>query len=211
MTYAELLASIQTYTENDETTFVAEIPTFVKQTEERIFHTIQFPVYRRNQTSTFTIGNEYLQAPSDFVSAFSMSVTDGSSNEQFLLNKDVNFIREAYPSSATQGLPRYYTLFDDDTFLVGPTPDVAYAVELHFSRKPETIVTASTTWIGDNAEAALLYGSLIEAYTFMKGEQDIIQLYDGKYQEAMVRVKELGDGKNRKDMYRGGQLRKAVT
>jgi hypothetical protein len=211
MNYTELTASIQTYCENTETNFVAEIPTFVKQAEDRIQHMVQLPAFRKSSTGSFTADNRFLATPSDFVSAFSLAVIDASADYYFLLNKDVNFIREAYPANATSGQPRFYALWDDDTIIVAPTPSASLATEIHYFYKPESIVTASTTWLGDEAEAALLYGSLVEAYTFMKGEQDLLTLYDGKFKEALVKLKELGDGKNRKDTYRSGQVRVAVS
>jgi len=210
MNYTELKASIQTYTENTETDFVAEIPTFVKQTEDRIQHIVQLPMFRKTSTASLTASNRFLNAPSDFVSVFSMAVLDASSNYFFLLNKDVDFIRQAYDQTTTEGQPRYYALWDHDTFIVAPTPSAALSIQLNYFYKPESIVTASTTWLGDEAEAAMLYGCLVEAYVFMKGEQDLIQLYDGRFKEALVKLKELGDGKNRQDMYRTGQVRVPV-
>lgn len=211
MNYSELTTAIQDYTQNAETTFVSHIPTFVKQAEDRIQHMVQLPMFRKSSSGTLTASIRFLSAPSDFVSAFSLAVIDASNDYHFLINKDVNFIREAFPATGTEGQPRFYALWDEDTFLLGPTPSAALTTQLHYFYKPESIVTASTTWLGDEAEAALLYGSLIEAYTFMKGEQDLIQLYDTKFKEALVKLKELGDGKNRQDMYRSGQTRMAVN
>jgi hypothetical protein len=211
MNYSELTTAIQDYTQNSETTFVSHIPTFVKQAEDRIQHMVQLPMFRKSSSGTLTASNRFLAAPSDFVSAFSLAVIDASDDYHYLINKDVNFIREAFPATGTEGQPRFYALWDEDTFLLGPTPSAALNTQLHYFYKPESIVTASTTWLGDEAEAALLYGSLVEAYTFMKGEQDLIQLYDTKFKEALVKLKELGDGKNRQDMYRSGQVRMAVS
>ena len=211
MNYASLIASIQSYTENSEAAFVAEIPTFVKQAEDRIQHMVQLPAFRKNSQGVLTASNRFLSAPSDFAAAHSLAVLDANSNFIYLLNKDVNFIREAYSRTTIMDTPRYYALWDHDTFLIGPTPDAALTTELHYFYKPESIVTASNTWLGDEAEAALLYGSLIEAYTFMKGEQDLLTLYDTRYKEALVKLKELGDGKNRRDGYRSGQVRMKVS
>ena len=218
MNYATLSASISSYLQNYETDFVANIPTFVKQAEQRIYNTVQFPSLRKNVTGTLTSGNQYLATPSDFLAPYSLAVVDGSGVYSFLLNKDVNFIREAYPTIAGTGLPKYYAIFGPQsaapselTFIVGPTPDAAYTVELHYYFYPESIVTASTTWLGDNFDTVLLYGSLVEAYTFLKGEPDLIALYDAKYKEALAMAKRLGDGMDRQDAYRSGQYRQPVN
>jgi len=223
MNYTELSSAIQAYAENTETNFVAEIPTFVKQAEQRIYNTVQFPSLRKNVTGTTSASNKYLSAPGDFLAVYSMAViTDyGTANEtyEYLLNKDVNFIRQAYPTPADTALPRYYALFgptvagttitDELSFILGPTPDAAYTVELHYYYYPESIVTANTSWLGDNFDSVLLYGSLVEAYTYMKGETDMMNLYNTKYQEALALAKRLGDGMERSDAYRSGQSRVA--
>ena len=224
MTYLELVAAIQAYTENTEQNFVDEIPVFVTQAEQRIYNSVQFPSLRKNVTGATTQGNKYLQAPSDFLAAYSVAVIDQSGNYEYLLNKDVNFIRQAYPNPTTDtGIPKYYALFgpyvsgsnisDELSIILGPTPDAAYGVELHYYYYPESITVAADghTWLGDNFDSVLLYGSLVEAYTFMKGEQDIITLYDTKYKEALALAKRLGDGMERQDAYRSGQYRQAVT
>lgn len=211
MNYTQLVQAIQDYTENDETTFVAQIPTFVRQAEERINRAVQIPDLRRNVTGTLTASNRFLAQPSDFLSVFSLSVIDGDGDYEFLLPKDVNFIREAYPSQSTTGKPQYYGIFDDESFILAPTPDDSYSVQLHYYYDPESIVTAGTSWLGDNAETALLYGSLIEAYTFMKGEPDLLQLYKARYDEAMAQLFNLGEGRNRMDSYRNGEPRAQVT
>lgn len=218
MTYAELLAAIESYTQNYETDFVANIPVFVQQAEQRIYNTVQFPSLRNNVTGNLTSGNKYLSCPDDFLAPYSLAVVDGSDNYTFLLNKDVNFIREAYPSASTTGLPKYYALFGPRTsapaelsLIVGPTPNANYTVELHYYFYPESIVTAGTTWLGDNFDSVLLYGALIEAYTFMKGEADLIELYDTKFKEALGLAKRLGDGLDRQDAYRSGQTRVPVA
>lgn len=210
MNYTQLTQAVKDYTANTETTFVSQIDTFIRQAEERLRNAVQLPVIRRNSTGTLTASNQYLAAPSDFLSVFSLSVTDGSGNSNYLLNKDVNFIRQAYPSASTEGLPRFYAIFDEDAFILGPTPDSGYSVELHYFAEPGSIVDNATSWLGDNAERALLYASLIEAYTFMKGEPDLIANYEKQFQESLALLKNLGDGKNRMDAYRSGQLRVPV-
>jgi hypothetical protein len=224
MNYTELSNAIQAYTENYETDFVANIPVFVEQAEQRVYNTVQFPSLRKNVTGTTTASNKYLSSPSDFLSSYSMAVIDATGAYTYLLNKDVNFIRQAYPTPTSTGLPKYYALFGPTTtndpspvitnelsFILGPTPDAAYSVELHYYYYPQSIVTAGTSWLGDNFDTVLLYGSLVEAYTFMKGEQDMVQLYNTKYNEALAMAKRLGDGLERSDSYRNGQYRQAVT
>ena len=165
MNYTELTASIKEYTDNTETTFVSNIPTFVKQTEERIYRSILIPELRKNVTTALTSSNRFLAKPTDHLATFSIAVIDGSDNYAFLLPKDVNFIREAYPATATTGQPVYYAQFDGDNFIVAPTPNSGYTVQLHYYYDPVSIVTGATSWLGDNAESVLLYGSLVEAYT----------------------------------------------
>ena len=221
MNYTQLVAEIQAYTQNYETDFVANIPTFVEQAETRVYNTVQIPALRKNVTGVTTDGNKYLSCPSDFLSVFSMAVIDGDDNYEYLLNKDVNFIRAAYPNPNDQGLPRYYALFgptvtngtitDELSFILGPTPDAAYDVELHYYYYPESIVTAGTSWLGDNYDPVLLYGSLVEAYTFMKGEADMMALYEKKYQDALMQLNRLGTGLERGDAYRDGQAKIKVN
>ena len=218
MNYAALSAAIQDYTQNYETEFVANIPVFVKQAEQRIYNTVQFPSLRKNVTGSTSQDNKYLSCPGDFLAVYSMAVISGGSYE-YLLNKDVNFIRQAYPSPTDTAIPKYYALFgpttagavitDELSFLLGPTPDAVYSVELHYYYFPESITVApdGQTWLGDNFDSVLLYGSLVEAYTFMKGENDMMALYDGKYKEALMLAKRLGDGLERSDSYRSGQYR----
>jgi len=210
MNYTSLLASVQDYTQNSESTFVAEIPNMVKQVEDRIQHIVQLPVFRKTSSGTVTASNRFLTTPTDFVAAYSLAVLNGSSEYSFLLNKDVDFIRESFDKTTDTGLPRFYAVWDHDTFLLAPTPDSGYTTQLNYFYKPESIVTAENTWLGDEAESALLYGTLVEAYTFMRGEQDLMQLYEQRYKEALVKLKELGDGKLRQDMYRSGQVRVPV-
>jgi len=223
MNYAALSSAIQAYTENTEANFVANIPVFVQQAEQRIYNSVQFPSIRKNVTGVTTLNNKYLQCPLDFLAVYSMAVIDASGNYEYLLNKDVNFIRQAYPVPTDTGIPRYYALFgpavsgstisDELSFILGPTPDSTYSVELHYYYYPESITVAADgqTWLGDNFDSVLLYGSLVEAYTYMKGEQDMMALYNQKFMEALALAKRLGDGMERQDAYRSGQFRQKVT
>jgi hypothetical protein len=225
MNYTALSNAIQAYTENTEASFIAEIPVFVQQAEQRIYNTVQFPSIRKNVTGQTTTSNKYLQCPSDFLAVYSMAVitnvtgTDvNTGTYEYLLNKDVNYLRQAYPTPNDTGVPKYYALFgprsDNEaelSFILGPTPDAQYYVELHYYYYPQSIVTAGTTWLGDNFDSVLLYGSLVEAYTYMKGETDIMAFYNTKYQEALGLAKRLGDGLERQDAYRSGQYRQKVT
>jgi hypothetical protein len=218
MNYAELSAAIQAYTENTEADFVANIPVFVEQAEQRIYNSVQFPSIRKNVIGVTTTNNKYLECPSDFLAVYSMAVIDASGEYEYLLNKDVNFIRQAYPQPTDTAIPRYYALFGPQStnaaelsFILGPTPNAIYNVELHYYYYPQSIVTAGTTWLGDNFDTVLLYGSLVEAYTYMKGEQDMMALYNQKFMEALALAKRLGDGMERQDAYRSGQFRQKVT
>ena len=221
MNYAALVDAIQSYTQNYESDFVANIPTFVTQAETRIYNTVQIPALRKNVTGLTTNGNKYLSCPSDFLAVFSMAVIDGGGNYEYLLNKDVNFLRAAYPSASDTGLPKYYALFgptvtnntitDELSFILAPMPDAAYSVELHYYYYPESIVDAGTSWLGDNYDPVLLYGSLVEAYIFMKGEADIMAAYEKKYQDALMQLNRLGTGLERGDAYRDGQAKIKVN
>lgn len=202
---------IQDYTENFESSFIANIPNFVQLAEERIYNSVQIPAIRKNQTGTITSSNKYLTLPTDWLATFSLSVISPTTQAQtFLLNKDVNYIREAFPTPSDSGTPTHYAQFDQNTLILGPTPDLSYAVELHYYYYPESIVTATTSWLGDNFETVLLYGALREAYQYMKGDQDITAQYEAKYQESLDLLKQLGDGKDRQDAYRSGQVRVPV-
>jgi hypothetical protein len=211
MNYAELVQAIKDYTENLETSFVSQIPNFIEQAEERIYRSVMIPELRKNVTASMSAGNQYLARPSDFLAVFSIAVVDGDGDYTYLLDKDVNFIREAYPRSSTQGLPQFYGQFDgDDTvgsgnFILGPTPDANYTVELHYYFDPPSIVTTGTSWLGDNAEAVLLYGALLEAYTYMKGEADILGLYNQRYEEALAQLGGIGI-RSMRDNYRDGEF-----
>ena len=216
MNYTELCANISDICEN---TFTAdEYAMFTKQAEQRIYNTVQIANLRKNVTGTLTSGNKYLQAPSDFLSTYSLAIVDASGDYHYLLNKDVNFIREAYPNPSTTGQPKHYAIFgprSDDvnelSFIIGPTPDAAYTAELHYFYYPESIVTAQTTWLGDNFDSALLNGALVEAIRYMKGESDMVKLYQDLYNQAIALLKNLGDGKQRMDAYRDGQARYPVN
>ena len=211
MNYATLVQTIQEYVQSTETSFVANIPTFVQLAEERIYNTVQIPAIRKNQIGTLTPSNKYLSLPADWLATFSLAVIAADGSQEFMLDKDVNFIRQSFPSPSDTGVPQYYAIFDQNTLILGPTPDSNYQVELHYYYYPESIVTAGTSWVGDNFETVLLYGSLREAYTYLKGEQDLIANYEQKYQEAMLMLIRMGDGLNRRDAYRSGQARVPVT
>jgi hypothetical protein len=227
MTYTELVAAIQTYTENNfptitladasTVTSTQQINRFIEQAEQRIYNSVQFPSLRKNATGVTTASNKYISCPDDFLASYSLAIINTDGSYEYLLNKDVNFIRQAYPIPTDTGLPKYYALFgpavsstgitNELTFIVGPTPDAVYSVELHYYYYPQSITTAGSTWLGDNFDTVLLYGCLVEAYTFMKGEADLIQLYNQKYMEALGLAKRLGDGLERSDAYRSGQFR----
>jgi len=207
--YTELKTNIQDICENTFTD--DQLAMFTEQAEQKIYNTVQIPELRRNQTGNVTSGNKYLIYPTDMLYVFSLAVTDDDGNFQYLLDKDVNFIREAYPSPSTTGLPKHYAFFDDTAFILGPTPDSNYVVELHYGYYPESIVTAGTTWLGDEFDSALLNGALIEAIRFLKGEPDMVALYEKLYAQAVLLLKNLGDGKMRQDAYRSGQVRKEVV
>ena len=210
MNYATLTATIQDYCENTFT--AAELQQFVQMAEQRIYNTVQFPALRKNSTGSLTSGNKYLAMPSDFLYTYSLAVIDNTTGAyEFLLNKDVNFIRQAFPYPATTGKPTHYAYFDQNSFILGPTPDASYTVELHYGYYPESIVTAGTTWLGDNFDTALFNGAMVEAMAFMKAEQDMIALYNERYLQAISLLKNLGDGKLRQDAYRDGQVRVEVA
>jgi len=221
MNYTALSNAIQAYTENTEADFVANIPVFVQQAEQRIYNSMQFPSIRKNMTGVVSTTSTYLSAPDDYLASYSLAVIDADGNYEYLLNKDVNFIRQAYPKATDTGLPKYYALFgptvsgstitNELTFILGPKPDANYTVELHYYYYPQSIVTAGTTWLGDNFDSVLLYGSLVEAYTYMKGEPDMMTLYNQKFMEALALAKRLADGMERQDAYRSGQFRQRVT
>jgi len=215
MNYAELVVAVSDYCENTFPT--VDMNTLIRQAEQRIYNSVQIANLRKNVTGTFTLNNKYLSCPADFLSTYSIAVIKQNGDYLYLLNKDVNFIREAYPSASDTGLPKHYAIFGPQytneaelSFIVGPTPDYSYATELHYYYYPESIVTAGTTWLGDNFDSALLNGTMVEAITYMKGEPDMVKLYMDRYAQSMVLLKNLGDGKQRMDAYRDGQVRNPV-
>ena len=209
MNYTELKTNIADICEN---TFTSDqYAMFTKQAEQRIYNSVQIPPLRKNQTGTLTTSNKYLIYPTDFLYPLSLALVDGSGDYNYLLNKDVNFMREAYPDPSTTGEPKHYAIFDTTAFILGPTPDSGYTMELHYGYYPESIVTASTTWLGDNFDTVLLNGALIEAIRFLKGEPDMVALYEKMYMEALMLIDRYGDVKIRGDVYRDGQPRREVA
>ena len=205
MNYTELKANIEDIC---ETSFTAdELAMFTKQAEQGIYNAVQIPALRKNVTGTATLNNVYVDVPDDFLWSYSLAVVDGDGNYSYLINKDVNFIREAYPKVASTGLPKHYAYFNDNAFIIGPTPDVSYTVELHYGYYPASIVTAGTSWLGNEFDTVLLNGALIEAIRFMKGEPDLVALYQDMYIQAMGLLENLGNGKLRADAFRSGQYR----
>ncbi len=217
MTYNELVTAVQDYCENNFPT--ADMNTMIRQAEQRIYNTVQIANLRKNVTGTLTSGNKYLACPGDFLSVYSLAIYPaGGGDYLYLLNKDVNFMRDAYPNPSTTGKPKHYAIFgpqstnvNELTFILGPTPDASYSAELHYYYYPESIVTASTTWLGDNFDSALLYGTIMEAALYMRMEQDTVALVNEKYVQAIALLKNLGDGKQRMDAYRDGQVRIKVS
>ena len=225
MNYAQLFETIKGYVENDfpntswtdstgsgtvTLTSKEQIDTFIRQAEQRVFNSVQLLDLRKNVMGNTTTANKYLTVPNDWLATFSLAVIDGSGNYEYLLNKDVNFIRQAFPNPNDLGLPSYYAYFDENSFILGPTPDANYQVEMHYFYYPPSIVDAGASWLGDNYDSVLLYGALLEAYTFMKGEADVLAAYQKRYDEALAMLKMLGEGKNRQDLYRSGQVRYPV-
>ena len=213
-TYAQLKTAIQDYTENDETSFVTNIPLFIRQAEERILKNVQLSLFRKNATASTTASNKYLACPSDFLSPFSLSLAGTDGDKFFIEFKDPSFLQTYTPDSTTTGAPRSYAVFDVDNFLLAPTPDTTYTAELHYFYRPASLTAGAesgTTWLSENAEMAMLYGSLIEAYIYMKGEQDVMGMYAGRFQEAITGVKMLGEAKETTDEYRTGKVIRAKT
>jgi hypothetical protein len=211
MNYATLVALLQDYTQNSSTEFVAAIPDIVKLAEDRIYQSVQIPALKRNATSNFVQGNKYLAAPTDFLSVYSMAAKSASGVYSYLLEKEVGYINEAFPNPAATGVPRYYALFNDATFVVAPTPNAFFEVELHYFYEPPSIVDTGTSWLGDNTESVLFYGALCEAYTYMKGDADLVTLYRQRYDEALARLKNLGEGMDKRDNFRLDMPRIAPT
>jgi hypothetical protein len=218
MNYTQLTAAIKAYCENDfpqavgagGLTSAEQIARFVQQAEQRIYNSIQFPALRKNVTGNATLNNKYLATPVDWLATFSLARINADGSYEYLLNKDVNFIREAFPFPAVSGAPTHYAIFDENTFILGPTPDASYSMELHYFYYPQSIVTAGTSWLGDNLDSLLFYGSLLEAAAFMKSEPDTVKNYMERYNEAFMMGKQLGEGKDRQDMYRTPQVRYPV-
>ena len=226
MNYATLFETIKGYVENDfpnqdwtdsaatgtvTLTGTEQINNFIQHAEQRIYNSVNLPLERKNVVGSTTANNKYLNFPSGWLSVFSLAVIDPTTGAQtYLLNKDVEYIRECYPDPTDEGTPKYYAVFDNTTFILGPTPDGSYNMEMHYYGYPTSIVTAGTSWLGNNFDSVLLYGSLLEAYTFMKGEADVIQNYTARYNEALAQLKQLAEGKNRQDTYRTTQARYPV-
>ena len=214
MLYSELVQAIINFTENNESTFVANIPTFIENTETLVNNSVQLPAFRTNVTGVTTADFPYVALPPDFLSVFSLAVIQGSgatANQTYLYQKDVEYIRQAYPFPGVTGVPQYYGIFDNSAFILGPTPDDVYSVEMHYYAYPQSIVTAGTSWIGDNFPNVLLWGALYEAYGYLKGESDLLQMYKQNYNEALELLRNLGDGKDRIDTYRTLQTRNKVV
>tara|TARA_R110000744_G_scaffold231169_1_gene349370 strand:- start:2190 stop:2840 length:651 start_codon:yes stop_codon:yes gene_type:complete len=208
-TYGELKQAIEDYTENNETSFVNNIPLFIRQAEERILKSVQLSLFRKNSNAPTTAGNPYLGCPSDFLAPFSLSLTGASGKKVFVDFKDPSFVQTYTPDPSTVGQPRYYSQFDVNNFILAPTPAGVYTAELHYLYRPLSLTKGTdegTTWLSTNAEMALLYGALIEAYIYMKGEQDILAMYNSRFQESLTGVKMLGEAKETTDQYRTGQL-----
>jgi len=209
MTYGELKTAIQDYTENDETTFVNNLPLFIRLAEERILKSVQLNLFQKNQAGTMTSGNQYLAAPSDFLAPFSLSI-DVSGAAEFLLFKDLDFVQTYTPDPTTTGQPKYYAQFDVDNFILAPTPNANFTVDIHYLYRPASLTAGAdsgTSWLSTNAEIALLYGSLVEAYTYMKGDMNLMQMYTQRYGEAVSRLKNLGEAQETIDEYRYGSIR----
>jgi hypothetical protein len=210
-TYGQLKQAIQDYTENDETSFVNNLPVFIRSAEERILKNVQLSLFRKNVTATATASNKYLPAPSDFLAPFSLSLAGTDDDKVFVEFKDPSFVQTYTPDSSTTGLPKYYAQFDVDYFILGPTPDIAYLAELHYYYRPlsitdSTLTENSTTWLSENAELAFLYACLVEAYVYMKGDPDVMAMYNQRFQEALVGIKMLGESKEVTDEYRTGKI-----
>jgi len=213
-TYAQLKTAIQDYTENDETSFVTNLPLFIRIAEERILKNVQLSLFRKNASASTTASNKYLACPSDFLAPFSLSLAGSDGDKFFIDFKDPSFLQTYTPDATTTGAPRYYAVFDVDNFLLAPTPDTTYTAELHYFYRPASITAGAdsgTTWLSDNAEMSLLYGALIEAYIYMKGEQDVMSMYNRRFQESLIGLKQLGEAKETTDEYRRGKVLREKT
>ena len=205
-TLATLKTAIQDYADNSETSFVTNLPNFIKAAEEKIFKGVDLDIFRKNVTSAFTSSDQFLTVPTDYLASFSLQITT-SGSEGFLLQKDVNYLREYTPLSTTTGVPKYYARFDTNNFIVAPTPNSNYTLELHYYYRPASLTAGAdggTTWLSTNAPFALLYGSLVEAYTYMKGEPDIMQQYEKRFNDQLVRLKDLAEARENSDAYSEG-------
>lgn len=209
MNYTELKTNIEDICESSFTD--DQLAMFTQQAEQKIYNTVQIPALRRNVTGSVTTNNKYLSVPLDFLYTYSLALVDDNGAYHYLINKDVNFIRDAYPTPTATGFPKYYAYFDDDSFILGPTPNGNFTAELHYGYYPESIVTSTTTWLGNEFDSALLNGALLEAIRFLKGEPDVVQNYEKMYLQSIALLKTLGDGKLREDAYRSGQYRTEVT
>jgi hypothetical protein len=202
MDYSTLVALLQDYTQNSSTEFVAAIPDIVKLAEDRIYQSVQIPALKRNATSNFGVNSKYLATPNDFLAAYSMAVKSASGVYFYMLEKEVGYINEVFPNPTATGVPRYYALFNESAFIVAPTPNANFEVELHYFYEPPSIVDTGSSWLGDNTQSVLFYGALCEAYTYMKGEADLTALYRQRYDEALGRLKNLGEGMDKRDNFR---------
>lgn len=212
-TFAQMKTAIQDFTDNSETLFVSHLSDFIKSSEERIFKSVDLDIFRKNVTSAVSLNDKYLSVPTDYLSSFSLQITTAGS-ESFLLQKDVNFLQEAYSGSASTGLPRYYATFDISNFILAPTPDANYTVELHYYYRPDSLTAGAdggTTWLSTNAPYALLYGALVDAYIFMKGENDLIQQYEKRFMDQLTRLKDYGEARENSDAYIDGLPRSPRT
>jgi hypothetical protein len=213
MTYGELKQAIQDYTENDETSFVNNLPLFIRLAEERILKSVQLSLFQKNQSGSMTNGNQYLAAPSDFLAPFSLSI-DVNGDKEFLLFKDLDFVQTYTPDATTTGQPKYYAQFDVGNFILGPTPNANFTVDIHYLYRPASLTAGAdsgTSWLSTNAEITLLYGSLVEAYIYMKGDPNLMQIYNQRLGEGISRLKNLGEAQEVVDEYRYGQIRKPRT
>ena len=213
-TYDQLKTAIQDYTENDETSFVTNLPLFIRQAEERILKNVQLSLFRKNATASTTASNKFLACPSDFLAPFSLSLAGTDGDKFFIDFKDPSFIQTYTPDATTTGSPRYYAVFDVDNFILAPTPNTTFTAELHYFYRPASLTAGSgsgTTWLSENAEMSMLYGALIEAYIYMKGEQDVMNMYNKRFQESLIGLKQLGEAKETTDEYRRGKVLREKT
>ena len=213
-TYDQLKTAIQDYTENDESSFVTNLPLFIRIAEERILKNVQLSMFRKNATASTTASNKYLACPGDFLAPFSLSLAGSDGDKFFIDFKDPSFLQTYTPDSTTTGSPRYYAVFDVDNFILAPTPNTTFTAELHYFYRPASLTAGSgsgTTWLSENAEMAMLYGALIEAYIYMKGEQDVMAMYNKRFEDSLIGIKMLGEAKETTDEYRRGKVLREKT